>query len=106
MVLVHLPGRSARFVALKKIHICSLMKKKNCGHPLSNAIYFCDPTTMVSFYFVKPREFYGISDKMNPTLLLTRCKEGKKKNIYFTSPTVRDLTMMNADRVAVRTSVP
>ena len=43
---------------------------------------------------------------MNPTLLLTRCKEGKKKNIYFTSPNVRDLTMMNADRIAVSTLQP
>lgn len=47
------------------------------------------------------KKFYGLSDEMDPKLLLTRCKEGKKKNIYFTSPTVRDLTRINADRLSI-----
>lgn len=50
---------------------------------------------------MKYRKFYGISDEMDSTLLLTRCKEGRKKNIYFTSPLVRDLTELNFDRITV-----
>ncbi|GLH05793.1 tRNA (cytosine(34)-C(5))-methyltransferase [Gryllus bimaculatus] len=45
------------------------------------------------------RNFYEIDSKLDPTCLLTRCKEGKKKNIYFTSPGVRDIVINNADRV-------
>ncbi|XP_046442937.1 tRNA (cytosine(34)-C(5))-methyltransferase-like [Daphnia pulex] len=47
------------------------------------------------------KEFYGLSDTMDPKLLLTRCKEGKKKNIYYTSPMVRDLTRTNEDRLTI-----
>lgn len=39
---------------------------------------------------------------MDPTLLLTRCKEGKKKNIYFASPLVRVLTKENEHRIKVK----
>jgi tRNA (cytosine34-C5)-methyltransferase len=52
--------------------------------------------------FFYSREFYGLSDAMDPKLLLTRCKEGKKKNIYYTSPMVRDLTRTNVDRITVK----
>lgn len=36
---------------------------------------------------------------MNPKCLLVRCHEGKKKNIYFTSPAIRDIVMSNENRV-------
>ncbi|XP_067006255.2 tRNA (cytosine(34)-C(5))-methyltransferase [Anabrus simplex] len=45
------------------------------------------------------KEFYGIENQLEPTCLLTRCKEGKKKNIYFTSPIVRDIVINNADKI-------
>lgn len=49
--------------------------------------------------FIICREFYGISDKLNPRCLLVRCREGKKKNIYFTSPAIRDIVLCNEDSV-------
>ncbi|XP_069676058.1 tRNA (cytosine(34)-C(5))-methyltransferase [Periplaneta americana] len=45
------------------------------------------------------RDFYGISNELQPTCLLTRCKEGKKKNIYFTSPAVRDIVVNNHEKI-------
>lgn len=45
------------------------------------------------------RDFYGISDNLDPRCLLVRCHEGKKKNIYFTSPAIRDLVISNEDKV-------
>ena len=47
------------------------------------------------------REFYEISDELQGNTLLTRCKEGKKKNIYLTSPQVRDLVLKNANRIKI-----
>ncbi|XP_021918254.1 tRNA (cytosine(34)-C(5))-methyltransferase isoform X2 [Zootermopsis nevadensis] len=41
------------------------------------------------------RDFYDINSLLSPTCLLTRCKEGKKKNIYFTSPAVHDIVVNN-----------
>ena len=43
-------------------------------------------------------------DEVDPKLFLTRCKEGKRKNIYFTSSTVRDLTRINDERITVKKS--
>lgn len=45
------------------------------------------------------RDYYDISSDLDPTCLLTRCKEGKKKNIYITSPAVRDIVINNVDRI-------
>lgn len=45
------------------------------------------------------RDFYDISNELHPTCLLTRCKEGKKKNIYFTSPAVRDIVVNNHEKI-------
>lgn len=36
---------------------------------------------------------------MDPRCLLVRCHEGKKKNIYFTSPAIRDIVIANEDKV-------
>lgn len=55
------------------------------------------------FVFFKPDEvvwpeiqdFYKISEDFDSTCLLTRCLVGKKKNIYLTSPAVRDLIAQN-----------
>lgn len=100
MALGHLLERSAKSVDLKRTHICSLIQKKNYGLLLSNVTLLVT-TILLLMSLMKCRKFYGISDEMDPTLLLTRCKEGKKKNIYFTSPLVRDLTELNADRITV-----
>lgn len=45
------------------------------------------------------RDFYGISDDLDPRCLLVRCHEGKKKNIYFTSPAIRDIVISNENKV-------
>lgn len=41
------------------------------------------------------KSFYKISDDFEYTCLLTRCEAGKKKNIYLTSPGIRDLVAQN-----------
>ncbi|KAG8240429.1 hypothetical protein J437_LFUL003143 [Ladona fulva] len=44
------------------------------------------------------KEFYGLDD-LDPKLLLTRCKEGKKKNIYLTNSAVRDIVINNEEKI-------
>ncbi|XP_037078171.1 tRNA (cytosine(34)-C(5))-methyltransferase-like [Pollicipes pollicipes] len=46
-------------------------------------------------------DFYGLSDAFEPSLLMTRCEQGKKKNIYLCSPAVRDLISASQQRVKV-----
>ncbi|XP_018562848.1 tRNA (cytosine(34)-C(5))-methyltransferase [Anoplophora glabripennis] len=41
------------------------------------------------------KSFYSISDDFNSKCLLTRCRVGKKKNIYLTSEAIRDLVVTN-----------
>ncbi|XP_014478444.1 PREDICTED: tRNA (cytosine(34)-C(5))-methyltransferase isoform X2 [Dinoponera quadriceps] len=45
------------------------------------------------------KDFYGISNNLDPQRLLVRSHEGKKKNIYFTSPAIRDLVICNENKV-------
>ncbi|KAL1513776.1 hypothetical protein ABEB36_003141 [Hypothenemus hampei] len=45
------------------------------------------------------KKFYNISDQFNAKCLLTRCHEGKKKNIYLTSAGIRDLVLSNQDNI-------
>lgn len=45
------------------------------------------------------KKFYEISDEFNAKCLLTRCATGKKKNIYLTSDSVRDLVVQNQSNV-------
>lgn len=49
--------------------------------------------------FSLSRKFYSISDKLDPKCLLVRCLEGKKKNVYLTSPAIRDLLLSNEHHV-------
>lgn len=51
------------------------------------------------FFFYYFRQYYNISDKLDPKCLLVRCHEGKKKNIYFTSPAIREIVICNEDKV-------
>lgn len=41
------------------------------------------------------KDFYKISDDFDVKCLLVRCHVGKKKNIYYTSPAMRDLVLKN-----------
>lgn len=45
------------------------------------------------------RDFYDISNSLDPRCLLVRCHEGKKKNIYFTSLAIRDIVISNENKV-------
>lgn len=45
------------------------------------------------------KEFYKISDDFDSKNLLTRSKEGKKKNLYFCAELIRNLVVNNEDRV-------
>lgn len=62
--------------------------------------------TLFKFYiyfiiiFFLNRDFYELKD-FPIQCLLTRCSVGKKKNIYFTSPSVKDIVKNNQDRVKV-----
>ncbi|XP_046386703.1 tRNA (cytosine(34)-C(5))-methyltransferase isoform X2 [Ischnura elegans] len=44
------------------------------------------------------RDYYGLKD-LDPKLLLTRCREGKKKNIYLANAAVRDIVMNNENKI-------
>ncbi|XP_057666067.1 tRNA (cytosine(34)-C(5))-methyltransferase [Diorhabda carinulata] len=45
------------------------------------------------------KNFYQISDNFDSRCLLTRCRVGKKKNIYLTSDAVRNLVVSNQGNV-------
>nr|CAD7586518.1 unnamed protein product [Timema genevievae] len=47
------------------------------------------------------RDFYDLSAELLPSMFMVRCKEGKKKNIYFTSPIVRDIVINNNDKLKI-----
>lgn len=47
------------------------------------------------------QEFYDLSPELSCTSFLTRCVVGKKKNIYFTTPALRDLLKNNEERLKV-----
>ncbi|KAK6629062.1 hypothetical protein RUM43_002879 [Polyplax serrata] len=47
------------------------------------------------------KEFYNITNELPEHCLLTRCKVGKKKNIYITSPEVREIVMNNAEKIKI-----
>ncbi|KAJ8923887.1 hypothetical protein NQ315_006663 [Exocentrus adspersus] len=45
------------------------------------------------------KSFYSISDDFDSKCLLTRCRVGKKKNIYLTTEAVRDLVVTNQSNI-------
>lgn len=47
------------------------------------------------------KEFYGIADELNPTMLLTRRKDGKQRNIYMTNSIVRDIAKTNEHKLKI-----
>lgn len=47
------------------------------------------------------KSFYDLSNEFNPLCLLTRSFVGKKKNIYFCSPAVRDLLLCNESSIKI-----
>ncbi|XP_065095378.1 tRNA (cytosine(34)-C(5))-methyltransferase [Ochlerotatus camptorhynchus] len=49
--------------------------------------------------FASIKEFYQLNDDFEPKNLLTRCKEGKKKNIYFSSEILRNVITDNENQI-------
>ncbi|KAK9305159.1 hypothetical protein QLX08_003816 [Tetragonisca angustula] len=45
------------------------------------------------------KKFYDISDNLDPRCLLVRCIGRKKKNIYYTSPEIRNVVLSNEDQI-------
>lgn len=45
------------------------------------------------------KDFYKLNDDFEPKNLLTRCKEGRKKNIYFCSGILRNVISNNEGRI-------
>lgn len=46
------------------------------------------------------REFYDLKD-FPVSQILSRCKEGKKRNLYFTSDIVKKIVQNNVDKIKV-----
>ncbi|XP_077274417.1 tRNA (cytosine(34)-C(5))-methyltransferase Nsun2 isoform X2 [Temnothorax americanus] len=71
-------------------------RRRIVGYREDPFVFFKDETEDV---WQSIKDFYGISDDLDPRCLLVRCHEGKKKNIYFTSPAIRDIVISNENRV-------
>ncbi|XP_049285733.1 tRNA (cytosine(34)-C(5))-methyltransferase [Anopheles funestus] len=51
--------------------------------------------------FESLNKFFQLSEDFEPRNLLTRCKVGKKKNVYFCSSIVRNIVQLNEKRVKI-----
>ncbi|KAL0124052.1 hypothetical protein PUN28_006088 [Cardiocondyla obscurior] len=71
-------------------------RRRIVGYREDPFVFFKDETEDV---WKSIKDFYGISDDLDPRCLLVRCHEGKKKNIYFTSPAIRDIVISNENKV-------
>lgn len=69
----------------------TVSKKKLSGYKEDPFVFFKDDEDV----WGNIKEYYEISEEFDPKCLLTRCHVGKKKNIYFCSPALRDLVTMN-----------
>ncbi|XP_023248315.1 tRNA (cytosine(34)-C(5))-methyltransferase [Copidosoma floridanum] len=78
------------------VHEPQRKRKKLSGYREDPFIFFNDENEDV---WPSIREFYSISDKLHPQCLLVRCREGKRKNIYLTSPQIRDIIINNEDHI-------
>ncbi|XP_018317077.1 tRNA (cytosine(34)-C(5))-methyltransferase [Mycetomoellerius zeteki] len=80
----------------KKSREPSKKRRRMTGYREDPFVFFKDQTEDV---WQSIKDFYGISDDLDPRCLLVRCHEGKKKNIYFTSPAIRDIVISNENKV-------
>lgn len=91
-------GNSAESTEVKNKRPCDENLPAPQRKKMKTNVYKEDP-----FVFFQPdekvwpeiKDFYKISDDFDSTCLLTRCHVGKKKNIYLTSPALRDLVVQN-----------
>ena len=47
------------------------------------------------------REFYGFDDTFDVSHLMVRCREGKKRNVYFVSSLIKTIIECNTERIRV-----
>jgi len=47
------------------------------------------------------KEFFGIDETLDPSLLLTRNKDGRKRNIYVVNRLIRDITRINEGHIQI-----
>ncbi|XP_011267357.1 tRNA (cytosine(34)-C(5))-methyltransferase [Camponotus floridanus] len=80
----------------KKSRDLQRKRRRIVGYREDPFVFFKDETEDV---WQSIKDFYGISDDLDPRCLLVRCHEGKKKNIYFTSPAIRDIVISNENKV-------
>ncbi|XP_011690842.1 PREDICTED: tRNA (cytosine(34)-C(5))-methyltransferase [Wasmannia auropunctata] len=80
----------------KKSRESQKKRRRIVGYREDPFVFFKDQTEDV---WQSIKDFYGISDDLDPRCLLVRCHEGKKKNIYFTSPAIRDIVVSNENKV-------
>ncbi|CAD6234356.1 GSCOCG00001847001-RA-CDS [Cotesia congregata] len=71
-------------------------KKRIYGYREDPFVFFKDDKEDV---WESIKKFYNISDELDPRCLYVRCHEGKKKNIYFTSPEIRDIILLNEHHI-------
>ncbi|KAK2586633.1 hypothetical protein KPH14_011680 [Odynerus spinipes] len=80
----------------KKLQEPQRKRKRVVGYREDPFVFFKDDKEDV---WLSIKEFYDISGDLDPRCLLVRCHEGKKKNIYFTSPAIRDIVISNENKV-------
>lgn len=80
----------------KKLQEPQRKRKRVVGYKEDPFVFFKDEKEDV---WLSIKEFYDISGDLDPRCLLVRCHEGKKKNIYFTSPAIRDIVVSNENKV-------
>ncbi|KMQ95735.1 trna cytosine-c-methyltransferase-like protein [Lasius niger] len=80
----------------KKTRELQRKRRRIVGYREDPFVFFKDETEDV---WQSIKDFYDISDDLDPRCLLVRCHEGKKKNIYFTSPAIRDIVISNENKV-------
>ncbi|XP_034949352.1 tRNA (cytosine(34)-C(5))-methyltransferase [Chelonus insularis] len=71
-------------------------RKRIIGYREDPFVFFKDENEAV---WPSIKDFYGISDELDPRCLLVRCHGGKKKNIYLTSPAIRDIVLLNENSI-------
>jgi len=72
-------------------------KKKHHGFKEDPYIFLdiCDPD------WKEIKEFFELDSSFNGNCLLTRCQSKKKRNIYFCSEAIRDLVLLNEEKIKI-----
>lgn len=73
-------------------------KKKKWAGYREDPFIFLDPSNPI----LNPiKDFYGLDDSFPFDCLLSRGKNGKQRSLYFSSPAIRDIILLNEGRVKI-----